>query len=260
MLTRHPVESRKYSPIMNCSSPFVSEKAGPNPLFDAEPGRRRVRSFVLREGRLTPAQERAITDLWPRYGVANAHDILDLDSLFGRSSERVMEIGFGDGEALLHAARNAPETDFIGVEVHRPGVGALLANLERHDLTNVRVVCADANQVLAERLPPGSLDGIRLFFPDPWPKKRHHKRRIVQPEWVKRGTRALKFGGILHMATDWQPYAEHMLTVAMDCAELTNLATDGAYCERPAWRPLTKFERRGQRLGHGVWDLLFERV
>ena len=260
MLTWHPVESRNYSPTTNRNSPFVSEKAGPNPLFDAEPGRRRIRSFVLREGRLTPAQQRAINEYWPLFGVENAHTRLDLDALFQRSAPRVMEIGFGDGDALLHAARTTPETDFLGVEVHRPGVGALLANLDRHEVTNVRVLCADANQVLNERISSGALAGVRLFFPDPWPKKRHHKRRIVQPEWVKRTARALAPGGVLHMATDWEPYAEHMLETARACDQLKNLASDNTYCERPEWRPLTKFERRGQRLGHGVWDLLFERV
>jgi tRNA (guanine-N7-)-methyltransferase len=220
---------------------------------------RKIRSFVRREGRLTTGQQRALQDLWPHFGLETGTR-LDLDAVFERTAPRTLEIGFGNGDALLKMAANQPETDFIGIEVHRPGVGRLLRELEQHALTNVRVICKDAIPVLTDCLPDDCLDRLLLFFPDPWHKKRHHKRRIVQPEFIKLLARKIKHGGVLHMATDWENYAQHMLEVTDQCAAFRNCAGAGEYSPKPDYRPTTKFEQRGQRLGHGVRDLLYERV
>jgi len=220
---------------------------------------RKIRSFVRREGRITPAQQRALQKLWPHFGL-EARGQLDLDACFGRSAPRTLEIGFGNGHSLAEMAENAPELDFIGIEVHRPGVGRLLLELESRGLTNVRVICADAVDLLGKCLPDASLDRVLLFFPDPWPKKRHHKRRILQPMFIDLVGAKLKPGGTFHMATDWENYAEQMLEAMTQSALFTNCATSGGYSPRPAYRPVTKFEQRGRRLGHGVWDLVFERV
>jgi tRNA (guanine-N7-)-methyltransferase len=208
-----------------------------------------IRSFVLREGRLTSAQERAFRDLWPRLGVDwQPGTTLDPEALFGPGHLTYLEIGFGNGETLAQMAAERPERRYLGVEVHRPGVGHLLLELERRGLTNV------------QGLPPASLEGVYLFFPDPWPKQRHHKRRILKPEFVDLLARVIRPGGTFHAATDWAPYAEQMLSV-LDAATdtFTNTAPDGSYSPRPDDRPLTKFERRGQRLGHAVHDLVFRR-
>ena len=223
------------------------------------PEPRRIRSFVRREGRLTPGQQRALEVLWPRFGIEAEAGLLDLDAVFGRHAPRVLEIGFGNGESLLQMALAAPEQDFLGIEVHRPGVGRLLHRIEEEQITNIRVMCTDAVEVLERQLPPDSLDRVLLFFPDPWHKKRHHKRRILQPAFAERVRSRLKPGGLFHMATDWENYAEHMLAVMSAVPGYRNTADDGAYVPRPDYRPLTKFEQRGQRLGHGVWDLIFER-
>ena len=223
------------------------------------PPPRKIRSFVRREGRLTAGQQRALQDLWPRYGL-ETQSLLDLDDIFGRSAPRTLEIGFGNGDALLAMAANQPETDFIGIEVHRPGVGRLLRELKQRALTNVRVIREDAVPVLEHSLPDDSLDRLLLFFPDPWHKKRHHKRRIVQPAFIELLARKIARGGILHMATDWEDYAQHMLDVMGQSTAFRNCAGTGHYTPRPDYRPVTKFEQRGQRLGHGVWDLVFERV
>ena len=220
---------------------------------------RKIRSFVRREGRITAGQQRALQDLWPRYGLA-ADEPLDLTAIFGRSAPRTLEIGFGNGDALATMAGQQPDTDFIGIEVHRPGVGRLLQQLDEHDLSNVRVMREDAVQILNTCFPDNSLDRLLLFFPDPWHKKRHHKRRIVQPVFIELLARKIKPGGILHMATDWKDYAKHMLEVVEQSPVFRNCAGSGSYSPRPDYRPVTKFERRGQRLGHGVWDLLFERI
>ncbi len=220
---------------------------------------REIRSFVRREGRITRSQQRALDELWPNYGL-DADQSLELDRIFGRRATHTLEIGFGNGASLAAMAEQEPETDFIGIEVHRPGVGHLLLELERRELNNVRIICADAVQVLNNCLPDESLDRVLLFFPDPWPKKRHHKRRIVQPGFIGLLARKLKPGGILHMATDWEDYAGHMLAVMEDSGAFRNCAGQGNYSQRPAYRPVTRFEQRGQRLGHGVWDLLFERL
>ena len=219
---------------------------------------REIRSFVRREGRLTRGQQRALQVLWPRYGLETTA-LLDLDASFGRSAPRTLEIGFGNGDTLLTLAAARPEKDFIGIEVHRPGVGRLLHELEARALENVRVIREDAVLVLRDCLPDHSLERVLLFFPDPWHKKRHHKRRIVQDEFIELLAQKIQPGGILHMATDWENYAEQMLAVAGNSSAFRNCAGAGNYSPRPDYRPTTKFELRGQRLGHGVWDLLFER-
>jgi len=225
--------------------------------------RRPVRSFVLRGGRLTDGQRRALEELWPRWGVEvgeGAGEPLDMRALFGRAAPVIMEIGFGNGGATWRMARAEPQHDFLAVEVHRPGVGRLLLRLEEHAIQNVRVLCADAVELLRWRIPEHSLDGVRIYFPDPWPKKRHHKRRIVQPAFVELLASRMKAGAILHLATDWEPYAEHMLEVVSGCPAFANQSPEGRFCPRPEWRPDTKYERRGERLGHAVADLVFRRL
>lgn len=224
------------------------------------PHRRAIRSFVMRAGRMTDAQKRGIDQGLPRFGLALEQGLLDLDQVFGRSAPRTLEIGFGMGHSLLEMAQAAPEQDFIGVEVHRPGVGSLLNGVLNAGLENVRVFDCDAIEVLDRCIPDASLDRLLLFFPDPWHKKKHNKRRIVQLEFAERVRGKLKPGGVLHMATDWEPYAEHMLQIMSAAPGYRNQAADGTFVPRPEERPITKFERRGERLGHGVWDLKFERV
>lgn len=220
------------------------------------PVRREIKSFVRREGRITPSQKEALDTLWPRYGLdaPAIGTVLDLTELFGRSSAVVFEIGFGAGEALLHRAAAAPERDFIGVEVHRPGVGRVLNRAEKLGLSNLRVACHDAVVVLRDWLGPQSLDELILEFPDPWHKARHHKRRIVQPKFCELVASRLKPQGLFRLATDWVPYAEHM-------QEVLNAAPDfaGGAIERPDSRPITRFEARGERLGHVVTDLAYRR-
>jgi len=227
----------------------------------------KVKSFVKREGRLTKAQEKALEDHWPTKGIDYAEAPLSLSEIFGRSAPVVVEIGFGMGKSLVEMAANAPERDFIGIEVHRPGVGACLAVASEQGVENLRVMDHDAVEVLKNMIPDGSLSRLQLFFPDPWHKKRHHKRRIVQPEFVELVRTKLAIGGCFHtiggcfhMATDWEQYAEHMLDVMINADGYTNTAPDGDYVPRPDYRPITKFETRGQKLGHGVWDLIFERT
>ncbi len=219
---------------------------------------RRIRSFVRREGRLTKGQERALQELWPVMGVEFRDEMLDLAQLFGREAPVVLEIGFGMGKSLVEMAAAAPEKNFIGIEVHRPGVGACLSSAQDAGITNLRLFCHDAVEVLGQMIPDESIDTLQLFFPDPWHKARHHKRRIVQPAFVQMLRPKLKIGGVFHMATDWENYAEHMLEV-MNAAEGFVNTVEGDYAPRPDSRPLTKFEQRGHRLGHGVWDLLFAR-
>ena len=219
------------------------------------PHPRRVRSYVLRPGRITAAQERALTELWPRYGVDAPERPIDLGRLFGRKASRVLEIGFGTGEALLAQAIAHPEIDHLGIEVHPPGVGRLLLAAADAHLGNLRVIRHDAVEVLERWLPDGSFAAVHLFFPDPWPKKRHHKRRIVQPHFASLVARVLEPGVIFRLATDWCPYAEHMRAVLEPHAAFQNLAgADGCVA-----RPLTRFELRGQRLGHQVCDLAYRR-
>jgi tRNA (guanine-N7-)-methyltransferase len=218
---------------------------------------RTVRSFVTRAGRLTAAQERALLELWPRFGVAFASQPLDLDALFGRRAARVIEVGFGNGDHLAALAKAHPECDYLGVEVHRPGVGRLLLALEAQQLTNVRIVCHDAVAVLDEQIPPRSIDEVIILFPDPWPKKRHHKRRLIQAPFVALLTGRLKAGGVLRLATDWQAYAEQMLEVLDAAPELANLAAPERFMPRAQERAATRFELRGERLGHSVWNLAY---
>jgi tRNA (guanine-N7-)-methyltransferase len=225
----------------------------------ATPPRRSVRSFVVRAGRMTVAQERAWRELWPRYGIETGGTPLDLAAVFGREAPRTLEIGFGNGESLVALAAAHAERDYLGLEVHRPGVGHLMLRVEELGLSNVRAICRDAVEVLQHCLAPATLDEVLLYFPDPWPKKRHHKRRIVQPEFVALVASRLRPDGVLRMATDWEPYAAHMLEVASNCAALRNESPDGKFVPRPDSRPVTKFERRGHKLGHGVWDLAFRR-
>jgi tRNA (guanine-N7-)-methyltransferase len=226
----------------------------------AHPPRRGIRSFVVRAGRMTAAQERAWVDLWPQYGIETGDAQVDPAAAFGRLAPLTLEIGFGNGESLVSLAAAHPERDYLGIEVHRPGVGHLMLRAEELHLANVRAVCRDAVEVLQRCIPPGSLDEVLLYFPDPWPKKRHHKRRIVQPDFVALVASRLRAGGVFRMATDWQPYAEHMLEVASGCGLLRNASPDGTFVPRPESRPVTRFERRGQRLGHSVWDLAFTRL
>lgn len=220
---------------------------------------RTIRSFVRREGRITGAQRRALEELLPRYGVPEADALLDFATLFGRVAPVHLEIGFGNGEALAAMATAHPQHNYLGIEVHRPGVGSLLRRLDAEGLANVRVLSADAKEVLERRIPDNALDAVCIFFPDPWPKKRHHKRRLVQPAFLTLLHRKLKVGGRLHLATDWEDYAQQMLAVLSAAGALENSAGAERFAPRPPERPLTKFERRGQRLGHAVWDLVFQR-
>lgn len=222
--------------------------------------RRTIRSYVRREGRITKAQQRALTELWSRYGIDDAPTVLDFSAVFDDQGPVILEIGFGDGDALLAAAAARPDSNFLGVEVHRPGVGSLLRKLDQAGVDNVRVMIADAEHVLAARIPDASLAAVWLFFADPWPKKRHHKRRLVQPGFVELVRVKLQPGGYFHLATDWREYAEHMLAVLSQARGLANAAGPRQYAPRPPSRPATKFERRGQKLGHDVWDLMFRRV
>lgn len=228
--------------------------------YTTQEGRRSVRSFVLRQGRFTPAQQRAFDELWPRFGLEFEGEPRDFDSVFGRKAKRVLEIGFGNGEALRYAAANDPERDYIGIEVHAPGVGRLLNGLAADGSDHVRLYHYDAVEVLEREIADGALDEIRIYFPDPWHKKRHNKRRLLKPEFAALLVRKLAAGGRLHLATDWRDYAEQMWEV-LDAADgLRNRAGPGGHVERPPWRPQTHFESRGQRLGHEVFDLLYDRT
>lgn len=226
---------------------------------EASPRSRSIRSFVLRQGRMTDAQERAFADHWARFGLDPVGSARDFDAVFGRTGERVLEIGFGNGDALRYAAVQEPARDFIGIEVHRPGVGRLLNALADDDSRNVRVFCHDAVEVLRDEIAASALGEIRIYFPDPWPKKRHQKRRLIQPGFASLLAEKLRPGGLLHLATDWQDYAEQMWDVLDAQPGLVNEAGERGWFDRPAWRPQTHFEARGRRLGHGVWDLLYRR-
>lgn len=220
---------------------------------------RLVRSFVRREGRMTRGQQRALAELFPRYGIQAVDEQLDLHQVFGRTAPCYLEIGFGNGGNLQAMAQQHPERNYLGIEVHRPGVGNLLLQIEQHSIENIRVICADAVAVLKNNIPPASLDAVYIFFPDPWHKRRHHKRRLVQVGFVELLRERLKPGGVLHMATDWEDYAWHMLAVMQQVSGFVNTAVGGGFSPRPDYRVLTKFEQRGIRLGHGVWDLIFVR-
>lgn len=221
---------------------------------------RTIRSFVLRQGRLTKGQERAFEQYWPQLGIDYSGHPLDMEALFGNRDPVFLEIGFGNGESLAEMARRHPERNYIGIEVHGPGVGHLLMKLEEYGCDNVRVCRHDALEVLEHMIPDGALSGAYLFFPDPWHKKRHHKRRIVQPAFLELLARKLHSGGFFHAATDWEDYAGHMLQVLNDAGHILRNTAAEDFVARPEDRPLTKFEQRGLRLGHGVWDLVFERI
>jgi tRNA (guanine-N7-)-methyltransferase len=222
----------------------------------------KVKSFVKREGRLTNAQARAIEVNWPSKGLSIEQGMLNFDDVFGRTAPTVLEIGFGMGKSLVEMAAAAPENNFIGIEVHRPGVGACLADAEEAGIENLCVFEHDAVEVLAQSIADNSLHRLQLYFPDPWHKTRHHKRRIVQPDFVQNLRSKLAIGGTFHMATDWENYAEYMMEVMTQAQGFENTSSEGSagYVPRPDYRPITKFEVRGQKLGHGVWDLIFKRV
>ena len=220
---------------------------------------RRIRSFVLREGRMTPAQQRAFDTLWSRFGIDYSGTAQDLDAMFRRHAPRVMEIGFGNGEALAWASEHDLVRDFIGVEVHGPGVGRVMNSLAARDAGNVHLYRHDAVEVLEHEIAAAALAEVRIWFPDPWHKKRHHKRRLIQPGFVALLASRIAPGGLLHLATDWQEYAEHMLEVMEAAPDWQNVSGPGQYTTKPAWRVETHFERRGLKLGHGVWDLLYRR-
>ena len=222
-----------------------------------KPHLRRIRSFVTRAGRVSTGQRRALDELGPRFVVPYAAAPANWNTIFGREAPRVLEIGFGMGATTAEIAARRPGDDFIGVEVHEPGVGALLKLIDEYALSNIRIVQHDAVEVIEQMLVPASLDGVHIFFPDPWHKARHHKRRLIQPPFVAQLASRLKPGAYLHCATDWQNYAEQMLEVLTAEPSLENTAQD--YAPRPEYRPVTKFERRGLRLGHGVWDLVFKK-
>jgi len=219
--------------------------------------RRPIRSYVLRQGRISRAQQRARDALLPVFGIAYSADLLNFEAVFGRDAPTILEIGFGMGETTAHIAARQPDTNFLAIEVHTPGVGSLLKQIDAQRLRNVRIIQHDAVEVVRDMIPPASLHGIHVFFPDPWPKTRHHKRRLLQADFVRELAMRLEIRGYLHVATDWQEYAQHILQVLSDEPLLVNSA-DG-YSVRPAYRPLTRFETRGLKLGHDVWDIVFLR-
>jgi tRNA (guanine-N7-)-methyltransferase len=220
---------------------------------------RRIRSFVLRAGRITPAQERALAELWPRYGLDFTGAPLDLDAAFGRKARRCLEIGFGTGEVIGALAAANRDVDYLGIEVHRPGIGRLLLQADQAGVGNLRVICHDAVEVLGAGVPDDSLDEVLIFFPDPWHKKRHHKRRLIEPQFLKLLTQKMRRDALLRLATDWHAYADQMLSVCNANEQLRSLSPDRSYVPRPPFRRATRFERRGERLGHGVWDLAYAR-
>lgn len=238
----------------------VIKDSNENPEKNHQAEHHRIKSFVVRAGRMTEGQVRAIEELGPKYMV-DVEDLkpLDLKAIFGREAPFVVEIGFGMGVSFVQMAKDAPECNFLGIEVHPPGVGSALKLIEENQLTNVKVIKFDAFEVLSKCLAPESVDVLQIFFPDPWPKKRHIKRRLINDDFVKLVKPLFKHGGQFRMATDWENYAEQMLDVMTRAEGFSNTSTDGTYIPRPDWRPLTKFELRGQRLGHGVWDLVFKR-
>ena len=228
---------------------------GPAP--DDEKKHRRIKSFVLRQGRLTKAQQNALDNYWQDYGVDYAKTSIDFSQLFGNNNEVIIEIGFGNGESLLEQAKAQPEYNFLGIEVHGPGVGHLIHHAQAEGLRNIRVMRHDAIEVLNNQVADNTVWQLQLFFPDPWHKKRHHKRRIIRPEFIQLIRQKLKPGGTFHMATDWQDYAEQMLEQMDEAEGFSNTAGTGQYSPSKGFRCETKFERRGLRLGHGVWDLIF---
>ena len=225
----------------------------------SEPSNYRIKSFVIRAGRMTESQQKGWSSVFPEHGFTLSERRFDWDRSFAMAGRRVLEIGFGMGDSLVAMADQNPQDRYLGIEVHRPGVGKLLSEVDKRGIKNLKVFAEDAVQVLEEAIPEESIDLLQIFFPDPWHKKRHHKRRLIQPDFVELLVSRLSAAGHLHLATDWQPYAEHMMEVLSANALLLNTAGQNNYIVRPESRPETKFERRGHRLGHGVWDLLFEK-
>ena len=238
----------------NCTPP----SEGGELMTEASVKNRRIKSFVLRSGRMTLGQQRGWDEKWDEWGLNRADGLLDLGAVFHRQGPVVFEIGFGMGHSLVEMAENEPEKNFIGVEVHRPGVGGLLNDASKLDVTNIRVFSDDAVEVLKQCIADNSLHRVQIYFPDPWHKKKHNKRRLIQPEFIELLQRKLVKGGVLHLATDWEHYAEQMMDVMCSALGWKNQASGKNFSPRPDFRPLTKFEKRGQRLGHGVWDLIFE--
>ena len=231
------------------------------PFKDRGDGKRAIRSFVLRGGRLTEGQQKAYDRLWPQFGIEIPEQgELDLDSIFGRAgSQKIIEIGFGMGGSLVEMAKQQPEKDFVGIEVHPPGIGRILLSIEEQQVSNLRVIQFDAVEVLTENIADQVFSGAQIYFPDPWHKKKHNKRRIIQPEFLELLASKMKPGALLHLATDWENYAEHMMEVLTPCEQFDNFKGEQVFSDRPYWRPDTKFQKRGERLGHGMWDLLFLR-
>jgi tRNA (guanine-N7-)-methyltransferase len=230
-------------------------------MSDTDSFPQRIRSFVRRDGRMTEAQRRVLDELWPMFGLELADGMLDYSKTFARDAAVILEIGFGSGHSLLEIARAHPDKNFIGIETYQPGIGALLLKIEEYALTNIRIYYADAVEVLERCIPAASLDGVQIFFPDPWPKRRHHKRRLIQPEFVNVIAEKLRPKGIFHLATDWEHYARHMLKVMSAAENFVNLAGSGKYSPRSAQRPVvTKFEQRGTKKGHDIWELQFARA
>lgn len=248
---------------MSETKPNVTSDANPDsqslsrPAYEANSLSRRIKSFVLRQGRMSKAQQSALTSLWPKYGLNPLGRQLDFQAVFGRDAPTYLEIGFGMGNSLAQMAKNNPNRNYIGIEVHRPGVGALCKLIAEEGLTNIRIFNHDAIEILQNRIANNSLAGVYLFFPDPWHKARHKKRRILQPEFAQTIAKHLIDGGEFHMATDWEDYAEQMMDVMSASPDYHNAAGENQFTPRPEYRPLTKFEQRGHRLGHGVWDLIF---
>ncbi len=251
---------------------FLAEGSNDNESDNSNSGRikhpRAIKSYVVRSGRMTFGQEKAFTELWSVYGIEGGIEggledgaaMLDFEQLFGRQAPVILEVGFGMGDSLIEIAASHPENNYIGIEVHRPGVGRLLGNIGERVLTNLRVMQFDAVEVLKTQIPDNSLSAVYLFFPDPWHKRRHHKRRIVQDDFIQLLRKKLLPHGQFHMATDWEHYAQQMLKTMKQAPGFKNCAADGKYIPRPDYRPTTKFERRGERLGHGVWDIMFEKT
>ena len=218
---------------------------------------RAIRSFVKRSGRMTPGQQAAFDKYWPLKGLQLSDGMISYDDVFFRKAPVVLEIGFGMGVSLVQMAKESPLTDFIGIEVHEPGIGKLLHGMEEQQIDNIRVYCDDAIEVLRECIPDCSLDRVQIYFPDPWHKKKHNKRRMIQAKFVEDLACKIRDGGVVHLATDWEDYAEQMMEVMTASPQFVNQGDEYAFSERPEYRPVTKFEKRGERLGHGVWDLLF---
>ncbi len=241
------------------NDPTIAKPAAESVKSDEEKKHRRIRSFVLRSGRMTSGQQNAYDRHWPSKGLSLGDGMLDYPATFARSAPLVLEIGFGMGASLVEMAKAAPQQDFIGIEVHLPGVGKLLHSMEEQGVDNIRVYCDDAVEVLKGCIADNSLDRIQIYFPDPWHKKKHHKRRLITPDFIQALRRKLKIGGVIHLATDWEHYAEQMMEVMTAAKGFNNQADKFCFSPRPDFRYTTKFEKRGERLGHGVWDLLFDK-